>query len=203
MHSGAANVEAASAVVLRERVSRFLNNGANWKAPLRQVVSTIQNREWKAVLFGGVLRDLSLFGPAERPRDVDIVVDGVSQLELEKTFEEWIVRRNRFGGLHLRVDKWMIDIWNVAATWGIVELELIPSFNELPKTTFLNVEAIAAELTTVRGQERRLYSHGFFEAIAARVVDINLESNPFPALCVIRSLLTAARLNFEISHRLA
>jgi len=120
MHSAEVK-EATGANVLRERISRFLHNGSGWKSPLREVVSTIEERGWKAVLFGGVLRDLSRFGQTEKPRDVDIVVDGVSQTELERTFGTWIVRRNRFGGLHLLVGNWMFDVWDIRATWGIVE----------------------------------------------------------------------------------
>jgi hypothetical protein len=33
-------------------------------------------------------------------------------------------------------------------------------------------------------------------------VEINLEDNPFPSLCVVRSLLTAQRLRFSLGPRL-
>lgn len=48
-----------------------------------------------------------------------------------------------------------------------------------------------------------MYTHTFFEAIDQRCIDINLESNPFPELCVVRSLITAVRLDYRISRRLA
>jgi hypothetical protein len=203
MHSVPLSTKVAAAVALRERITRFLGNGTPWKKPLRYVIALIQERQWKAVIFGGVIRDLAVFGPAERPRDVDVVVsEDVPNHELESAFGKWIVRRTRFGGLHLLVDKWMFDIWNVAGTWGIIELGVAATFDVLPKTTFLNVEAIAAEIGTTKGQQRALYTHGFFEALESKSVEINLKENPFPALCVVRSLLTAARLNFSIGPAL-
>lgn len=73
----------------------------------------------------------------------------------------------------------------------------------MPKTTFLNVEAAAVELATVHGKSRRIYTHGFFEALADRTLEINFEENPFPALCVVRALITAARLQFLIGPKLS
>jgi len=50
---------------------------------------------------------------------------------------------------------------------------------------------------------RSIYSYGFFEAVHERVLEINFEPNPFPKLCVIRSVIMAARLGFRIGPRLA
>ena len=62
----------------------------------------------------------------------------------------------------------------------------------MPKTTFLNVEAVAVELNPRPTRSRKLYESGFFEGVATETIEINLEENPFPDLCVARSLLTAA-----------
>ena len=43
---------------------------------------------------------------------------------------------------------------------------------------------------------------GFAEAISSRVLDINLEPNRYPQLCIVPALLTAARHNFMLSQRL-
>src|SRR5271157_1476053 len=178
-----------TALGLRSRLTRFLGNGTSWKRPLREVIGRIEKERWRAVIFGGVVRDLAVFGPAERPRDVDIVLAGASADEIERVFEAWVVRRTRFGGVRLLVEKWMFDIWDVSSTWGIHQLGLDPSFGELPKTTFLNVEAVAAEISSNPGFERRIYSGAFFKALEERTVNINFEDNPFPALCVVRSLI--------------
>jgi hypothetical protein len=98
----------------------------------------------------------------------------------------------------------MFDVWPLAETWALRE-RLVPPLggSSLPRSTFLNVEAVATELQVSPGRPRTLHAHGFFEGILSRTLDINLEANPFPALCIVRGLITAARLGFAIGPRLA
>jgi hypothetical protein len=198
--SAATTVEIDS--ILRLRLSRFLVQRADWKQPLRFVTNIFKNRDWRAVVFGGVLRDLILYGPASAPRDVDIVVDCESA-ELSECFSGFDFALTRFGGLRVQYKKWNFDIWSLDDTWAFKVTDMPATFENLPKTTFFNVEAIAAELNATRGRERSLYSYGFADAIASRTLDINFERNPFPQLCIARALLMAARHSFLISARLA
>jgi hypothetical protein len=188
---------------LRQWVSRFMWTRSPSRAPLVQILGDIRHRGWRAFLFGGVLRDLMIHGSRARPRDVDIVVDGVSVADLASAFEPYIARRTRFGGLHLRLGGWMFDIWPLGETWALREGFVRSHGWGLAASTFLNVEAAAVEVNVKRGRLRPLYTHRFFEAFRARTVEINLEENPFPELCVVRSLITAARLDFRIGPRLA
>ena len=70
------------------------------------------------------------------------------------------------------------------------------------RTTFLNVEAATISLNVQRGA-RMVHAHGFFEGIKSKTLDINLEENPFPELAAIRTLITAYKLNYGLSRRLA
>lgn len=196
-------VASSNSTILRERLNRFLANHSAWKLPLRKTLGRVGENSWTAVIIGGVLRDLVLFGNSEVPRDVDVVVGDTNAKDLERAFEDLIHERNRFGGLRLRSTGWMIDIWALRDTWAFREhLKEPVSFDSLVQTTFLNVEAVAAEIPTQHGRPRPIYSAGFFESITRKVLDINFEPNPHPDLCVIRSITTALRLNWRISKRL-
>jgi len=70
----------------------------------------------------------------------------------------------------------------------------------LPRTTFLNVEGVAVEMTG--SGAGTIHDGGFFEAVLSRTLEINLEPNPSPLQCVVRSLVTAARLKFSLGPRL-
>ncbi len=188
--------------LLRTRLSRFLTHPAAWKEDLRVIVEAFREHKWEAVVFGGILRDIALYGPSERPRDVDIVAN-CSSSELASWLSSFPVKRTRFGGFRVRVHKWDFDIWALQDTWAFTTTHMEPTFANLPKTTFFNIEGIAAQLNTTAGQKRALYSFGFAEAIASKVLDINFEPNPFPQLCVIRGLLTATRHNLLLSPKLA
>jgi hypothetical protein len=188
--------------LLRSRISRFLTQPAPWKKDLRLIVKAFRENNWDAVVFGGVLRDLALYGPSERPRDVDIVVNCLSS-ELSTWLSSFPVQRTRFGGFRVRVHKWNFDIWSLRETWAFAMANMEPTFENLPKTTFFNIEAIAAQLNATRGHKRALYSFGFVEAISSKILDINFEPNPFPQLCIVRGLLTATRHDLLLSPRLA
>jgi hypothetical protein len=189
--------------LLRNHVSRFLTSKSRLRRPLLQVLGRLAEHRLTAVLFGGTLRDLMLHGPGAEPRDIDVVVDGITVQELAGLFRDSMVRRTRFGGLHLNAKGWAIDIWPLAETWALRELRIgSRDFAALTRTTFLNAEAVAVELAAGKGG-RGIQETGFFEAIRSRVLDINLEENPFPELCTVRTLITASKLQYALSRRLA
>jgi hypothetical protein len=188
--------------LLRSRLSRFLVESATWKEPFREMVDVFREREWKAVFFGGVLRDLVLYGPSKRPRDVDIVVDCSSE-DLSSALASFPFQRTRFGGLRIPFRKWSFDIWPLRSTWAFAAGHMNATFENLPRTTFFNIEAVAVQFNTRPRKKRSLYSFGFAKAISTRVLDINFEPNPFPQLCIIRGLLTAVCHGFLLSPRLA
>src|SRR5436190_14797207 len=164
--------------LLRRQLSRFLGETAPWKAPFREMIDIFRTTQWRAVFFGGVPRDLVLYGPSKRPRDVDIVVD-CSPKELASVVASYAFQRTRFGGFRIALGKWSFDVWSLSNTWAFSSGYMEPSFDNLPKTTFFNVEAIAAQFNTKPRKKRSFYSFGFSEAISSRVLDINFEPNPF------------------------
>jgi len=193
----------AEELTLRKNVSRFFSSRARLRAPLLSALKRIKQKRITAYIFGGALRDLMVKGWSAEPRDIDIVVDSPLST-IESMFADYLVRRTRFGGLHLNVRGWAVDVWPLSETWALREsLVDHKDFQALCKTTFLNVEAVAAEITTSRRLGTRVYSHGFFEGIQSRTLDINLEENPFPELCTVRALITASSLQFALSRRLA
>lgn len=187
---------------LAQVTTRFVLNESKFRAPVHAILREIGSSGQPAFFFGGLLRDLMMYGSGAVPRDLDIVIGGGTK-SICDSFDCYLKRRTRFGGLHLDAKGWLFDIWNLQDTWafreGLVEGR---NFSDLPKTTFLNVEAVVAEVAPKPGKRRRVFSNGFFEAMHSRTIDINFEENPFPGLCVVRSLLAAYKLNFALAPRL-
>jgi len=188
---------------LRQSVGRFVTRDALYKRHLLTFFDVFKRNGWPAVIFGGTLRDLLLHGSAEQPRDVDVVVDVPSIDTLMEVFSASVKRRTRYGGLHLYVGAWPVDLWPLTSTWAFQDGRVRNlGFCSLPSTTFLNVEAVAVDLWPQPLHGRRIYERGFFDAVSNRTLDVNWADNPFPELCVVRSLVTAAKLDFSISPRL-
>jgi hypothetical protein len=187
---------------LRGGVRGLLAPGSPFQPSLGKVVERIRRRGWSAALFGGSLRDLLVGSSPLGPRDFDLVVAAVTVSSLEAVFAEDIRRRTRFGGLHLLVEGVPFDVWPLEQTWAFqAGLGLEPSFAALPRTTFLNVEAVAVEITG--GDAGTIHEAGAFASVLSRTLEINFEPNPTPLQCVVRSLATARRLGFGLGPGLA
>ncbi len=181
-----------------------------WSKPIVELLHQLRESDIRAVFFGGTLRSLLLsrvqnakFG---RPRDVDIVVAGASLEDLRDRFEHSIRRETRFGGLQLERMSWRFDVWPLDRTWAFRDMsDVVPRFAALPSTAFFNLEAVAVDVWAPPGKKRSIYSgrDQFFEGILDRVLEINREDNPFPALCVVRALVFASSTGFAIGPTLA
>ncbi len=187
---------------LRKQVSKFVASQTGIRQPLRPIFDKIRQKGRTAFLFGGALRDLIIHGLKENPRDLDIVVSKMTP-ELEKYLSKYLEKRTRFGGFQVCISRWDFDIWALGDTWAFRENHFSgKAFSDLPKTTFLDIQAVVAELIPKPGAPRRIYSNGFFEAVLKRTIDINFEDNPFPKLCVLTALMTARKLDFTVAPRL-
>lgn len=166
-------------------------------------LSDWQRNGWHPYLFGGLLRDIFILGKSQHPRDIDVVVSGEAEQEFDKNVSPYIRHKNRFGGLRLELSRWQMDVWRLEKTWAFqTNHGLLPSPENLPRTTFLNVEAIVVSIEE-GGKLGNIYEHNFFHAIRTKTIDINLEDNPYPALATVRALATAVRIRFALSSRLA
>lgn len=134
-------------------------------------------------LFGGVLRDIALFGKRGFHSDIDLVVT--------ENWDDCVVYllskgavRNKFGGLRLEVDNQQIDVWSAQQTWairqGLVEFRGIASLTE---TTAFNWDAILMNWT------RRCFivRDNYLADIQRRRLDIVLAANPNPLGTAVRA----------------
>jgi hypothetical protein len=196
--------------LLREEVASFCRQDeGSWRKSIADTISEIREQKWNAVFFGGTLRSLLLSrlnnNEPGRPRDIDIVMSGASLEEMRSSFEPYISRQTRFGGLQLKRVNWQFDVWPLKETFALKEQGVqAPTFSDLPYTTFFNVEAVAVEIWPKRGHPRRIFSGDdqFFQGITTRTIELNREENPFPKLCVVRALVMAANLQWKVGPRL-
>ena len=180
-----------------------------WVSPIVKFLLIIREYGLKAVFFGGTLRSLIMNRILNkrgigRPRDIDIVVSDINIGELRKVFRAFIIKETRFGGLHLQNEFWQYDIWPLNSTWSFINSNIHnPSFYDLPKTTFLNIESIAVDVWSKPGLARTIYENElFYDSIINRKIEINNIDNPYPSLCVIRSLVMIKKTGFSIGNRL-
>ena len=136
-------------------------------------------------LFGGILRDMAMFGRKgfASDSDIDLVVEG-DWNHLTAYLEKLGASRNRFGGFRLQVEGRPIDIWAACETWAIRE-GLVPyqGIESLMRTTILNWDAI---LLNWRTGVVICPSNYFFD-IRRCLMDVVLPKNPNPLGAAVRA----------------
>lgn len=181
---------------IAEPFQRYLGSSAPAAKALKHIGETLEHNGWRAVVFGGAVRDAFLHGEGVTPRDIDIVVDCSSSRALGDALG--VSAFNGFGGIRKVVDGMAFDIWPLAATWGIKHLRIDrPTFDDLMRTVFLSTDAVALELGTFEE-----YDGGFLRSMQDRVVEVVLEANPFPPLCVVCAANTAKKYDLRIGSKL-
>jgi len=135
-------------------------------------------------LFGGILRDLALFGRKGFNSDIDLVVDGDWSLSLPRMMKLG-AKKNKFGGLRFYHNSIPIDIWPANETWAIKNKHVAyKNIKSLLNTTVLNWDAILMNWRT----KTFSFTPNYFEDINARRMDIVLKKNPNPLGMTIRVL---------------
>jgi hypothetical protein len=197
--------------VLADRLSAVsLSNGAGkslLNTEICEVLGRAVERNYRIFLVGGLLRDLVFRHKSPRPRDVDFMVFGPSERELEELYSDMICARTSLGGLRLQKQstksaQTVFDVWRMEDTWAFKGHTAKVSLREFLRTPFLNLDSVAAEWV-IKHQRWSIHENGFCEGASTRTLDINHEPNPKPLLCAIRAIALARRYELRLSSRLA
>ncbi|MEM9460434.1 MAG: hypothetical protein AAGF11_40070 [Myxococcota bacterium] len=169
-----------SDALLRKRIRRFFRD----KPALLELISKLETIAPVAV-FGGLLRDASVFGMRKFTSDIDLVIEREDDSQFHHLLHDIEHSINRFGGYRLIVGGWCVDLWPLGTTWAIKQGLVVGSnLDVLPKTTFFSCDAIAFDLT-----RRVLYqSNHYRHWVDERFLDINLLDNPNYLGSTVRAL---------------
>ncbi len=152
-----------------------------------------------AYVFGGVIKDYVL-GIKKDHRDIDIVVEKISE-DLMNRIEKYLIKKNQFDGLKLKVGNKIIDLWQIDRTWAIrtnTSLNAANYVQHLPSTSFFNITAIIFSI-----KDRKFISDKKFNNfLRDRTLTIVYEDNPFPGLCIIKTYEFYKTLNLKLSDPL-
>ena len=146
-------------------------------------------------LFSGIIRDY--FIKSENTfRDIDFIV---SIENIDDIISNYNYTKNSFGGYKIMIDAVTVDIWSIKNTWGILNKSYIPFPELLPNTTFFNASSILYSLKN----KQFIIGRPFLNFLRNKKLDIVLEKNPTPALCIINSLYYSQKYSLKISKELS
>lgn len=162
---------------VREGVSTAANSAAEF---LNLVSASVPDGD--VYLFGGILRDLALYGKKGFRSDIDLVVEG-DWSDLVTYIEHLGAIKNKFGGYRLMVGEWPVDIWNAEDTWAIKQgYVAYKGIASLLDTTVLNWDSILMNWRT----GNFVAQPDYLTLLQNRTLHVVLEQNPNPLGMAVR-----------------
>ena len=161
---------------LAKRVNRFLLREKNKDDRLTELLKSLESRLF-LYLFGGVVRDIAMYGNIEEPSDIDIVyVEDIAADEIESLLNTGFeTERNRFGGFRISTKHWSVDLWSARNTWAIREGHCnYDGIHSLLNTTITNWESILYGINT----GSVICNSDYFRNLQSRYVDVVCDKNP-------------------------
>lgn len=146
-------------------------------------------------IFSGVIRNYFL-GRLDC-RDLDIVVKSLAPLK-ELLDISPSVHKNQFGGYKIKYSFIEIDIWELDKTWGIQAKNMKSTPESLVNSAFFNFSGILYNLN----KHCFIISEPFCYFFNTKEMDLILEDNPCPELCIVNTFYYEQKYSFKISHNL-
>ena len=184
---------------LSKRIGRFLDRERARDQALADLI-TRMTAHGRLYLYGGILRDIALYGIDEFRSDIDIVyVGGRPSFDIAQGLDVPI-ERNRFDGLRIRTERWLVDLWEARKTWAFQQgLREYESIESLLDTTITNWESI---LYRVDGG-RLICKDSYFEDLHKGYLDVVFDANPNVLGMYIRLVRTCASKDVHTLSRRA
>jgi predicted nucleotidyltransferase len=163
---------AANSDILKKRVQRIFDSPRFVEvSDLVEKLSSLG----EVLVFGGLLRDIAMYGVREFYSDVDLVVD-CQQNKLDEFFQLLPnARRNKFGGYRFQAGSWDVDVWPVCETWafrkGLVNFR---DKKSLLLTTISNWDAILYSFE----DKKIIFKDGYFDDLTKGRLELILSENP-------------------------
>lgn len=184
---------------LRNRVRRFVDSELFSNKDVGEFIDALQQQGGVAI-FGGLLRDLALWGGEEFYSDIDLVVDNRASVDLDPVLERWRPTLNAFGGYRCSVGRWVFDFWPLESTWafrkGLVAGQV---FRDLLQTTFFNWDAIVYDLS----DKRLIVNTEFLRDLSEKRLSINLGTVANELSATVRTLRLLAEASPKLEPSLA
>lgn len=170
---------------LVKRVRRFILRERKRDKVLAEFLDHLNSIQG-VYLFGGVLRDIALYGISRLETDIDLVCDGARE-SIGSVVEEsgLAFKTNRFGGFRIKTAHWFVDLWNARDTWAFREGgRRYDGVESLLGTTITNWESILFQLKGYR----LIHAEGYFRDLNERYLHIVFDRNPNPLGMYVRVL---------------
>lgn len=172
------------ALVAKKRIQRFIEEVPHERKSISHFITEL-SKLGDVYIFGGLIRDICLFGISKFSSDIDIIIEPNNDEDLQQFLNSYRARRNKFDGYRLSNGRWKFDVWEMRKTWAFKDghIKFTNKF-ALFDTTFFNWDAVLYSVN-----EGKLYSpDNYFRDLSNLSLEINLETTPNQLGSFVRTL---------------
>lgn len=151
-------------------------------------------------IFSGVIRNFFI-NPKLKIRDLDLVFKTSDLKAVRNIVMLFDFSINSFGGYKININGLHIDFWNIEDTWAFNHKDSFTVLHKeyvLAKSSFFNFSSIVFDF---KSREFHV-SESFLNFLTKKEIDLVLEDNPYPPLCIVNTLYYSHTYHFRISKKL-
>lgn len=172
---------------LKNRIEDFFTARDEHQAA-RALIESLATRH-QVWIFGGMIRDITLFGGDNFTSDIDLVFDGKRE-ELYRLLSvnvvgSWTV--NKLGGIRFRYNHMDFDMWCLSDTWAFKE-NLIPLIDarSLFHTTLMSWDAVLYDVH----RREVITPENYLDDLMKGYLEVVLQATPNETGALVRILRT-------------
>lgn len=173
---------------LKQRVERFFASNEPARAEVSDVLNSLANIA-DIYVFGGMIRDICLFGIKGFQSDIDVICNSDKETLIRAlTFKNiHDITENKFGGFRIKQLGWDVDIWCANDTWafknGLIEFQGI---NSLLSTTLMTWDSVLYNFST----KEIICNDDYLKDLLSGRLELVLKETPNEIGSIVRILRT-------------
>ncbi|HHA1915714.1 hypothetical protein L8P27_02625 [Enterobacter asburiae] len=180
---------------LQLRVEDFFDSSEERKKTRAFINALVEQTQ--AWIFGGMVRDIGLYGPDGFTSDIDLVIDWSHQ-NLTKALSALHIHQftiNKLGGLRFHYNGLDFDIWCIQDTWAFKNQKVkYENSDSLLKTTLMSWDSVLYDVK----RKKVISTESYLQDLQRRRLELVLQETPNELGSVIRILRTIYNKQVEI-----
>lgn len=176
--------------LLKRRIKYYIESGRGGRQSETALIQAL-SQQAHLYVFGGLIRDISLYTAHQFRSDIDLVFVG-SKKQLEKALSEHRLQKiseNKFGGFRVKDFTVDIDIWSLEETWAFKQ-DVLPKRNveveDLLNTTLMTWDSVLYDIQN----SRIITTDSWLNDLHVGRLDLVLERTPDVNSALVRVLRT-------------